>query len=397
MRAKLCLAVLPLLIGLLVDQVLQFSVLADGCFLGRRVAPFDPPLFNDAQRASLERLRRQARGEPPDGSSNAVFDATLGWAPEPGSRRGAYGYDRFGARLGFEPLALRPPEGTRRLMVLGGSFTHGDEVEDHEAWPALLDRSLEQVQVVNLGFGAYGIDQAVLRYRRDGAALEPDEVWLGLMPQALPRLLTVYRPALRHHELSVAFKPRFRLDREGRLDLVPSPVASIDACVRLLEDQDAFFRTLEQTDHWVGNSPASYRPRGTHWTHYLAGARLLMTRIEGQGRDPGPWLADREGELFRLARAVVRALADECSQNGARFRAVLLPDGKSLAACRSSGQAFWQDLLDQLVRDGIEIVDLTGMFLERGIDRDASGWQPGGHYSGRTNQQVAAELQKLLS
>jgi len=397
MRAKLFLMLLPLLLGLLVDQALQFTVLADGRFLDRRVAPYDPPLFNAAQRASLDRLRRAARGRPADASSNAVFDADLGWAPEPGSSRGGCSYDRFGARMGFEPLADRPPAGGRRLVVLGGSFTHCDEVADQEAWPALLDQELESIEVANLGFGAYGIDQALLRFRRDGATLEPDEVWLGLMPQALPRVLTVYRPALRHHELSVSFKPRFVLSGRDELVLVPNPARSVADCVRLLTDQSVFFEALAPVDHWVARFPSAYRPLGTHWSHYLATARLFLTRIEGRGRDPGPWLADRDGELFRLSRAIVRTLSAECRAGGARFRVVLLPDGKSLAFRRKTGGAYWQELLDQLARDGLEIVDLTGMFLEQDLDREAGAFRPGGHYSARTNRLVAARLARLLS
>ncbi|MFH0945438.1 MAG: hypothetical protein V2A76_09605, partial [Planctomycetota bacterium] len=112
MRSKLLLLLLPLLIGLVLDQILQFTALSDGEFRGTPVAPYDPPLFNDAQRESLSRLRRQAAGEPPAFQNNAVFDAELGWCPEPGSSRGDYSYDRFGARTrGTEERPSAPGEG----------------------------------------------------------------------------------------------------------------------------------------------------------------------------------------------------------------------------------------------------------------------------------------------
>ena len=68
-----------------------------------------------------------------------------------------------------------------RALAIGCSFTHGDGVEGAEAWPAVVERSLSGHEVVNLGVGAYGLDQALLRLRRDGPELAPDKVW---MPEA---------------------------------------------------------------------------------------------------------------------------------------------------------------------------------------------------------------------
>ena len=396
MRAKILLLLLLVLIGLSLDQVLQFTVLSDGRFRGTPVAPYDPPLFNDAQRESLERLRRQVAGEPLAWRNNAVFDAELGWSPEPGSSRGDCSYDRFGARI--HDTKARPPahEKEHHLVVVGGSFTHCDEVAHGDSWPAILDESLAEVRVSNLGFGAYGVDQALLRYRRDGTPLQPDEVWLGLMPQAVLRVVTTYRPALRHHDLSVSFKPRLELLDDGDLVLLKNPASSVARTVQLLSDQAAFFEAVRESDLWVARAASAYRPQGSHWSHYFATARLLLTFVERKRRDPAPWLQDQESEVFRLMRAIVLALAAECERGSARFRVVLLPDGKSLASLREQGSAYWQGLLDRLLQDGVEVVDLTGVFAENRVELDAAGWQPGGHYSGKTNRLVASELAKLF-
>ena len=60
MTLKRKLLALALGCGLLLvaDQVFLYAALADGSFLGRRIAPFSPPLFHAQQERSLERLRQ---------------------------------------------------------------------------------------------------------------------------------------------------------------------------------------------------------------------------------------------------------------------------------------------------------------------------------------------------
>ncbi|MFG0317475.1 MAG: hypothetical protein ACF8XB_09390, partial [Planctomycetota bacterium JB042] len=225
-RARFLLPLVPVALLAVADVALNLLALRDGVFLGRAVAPFDPPLFNDAQREALARIRR---GEVKGG---VRFDAELGWEPDPAT--GAYG--PLGERLA--PVDDDPPT-ARRLAVFGGSFTHGDEVDADEAWPAVIDRMRDDWDVLNLGVGAYGPDQAFLRWRRLKDRLDADEVWLGVMPAAAPRVVTVYRPALRHHDGSISFKPRFVVVDGGALRLVANPARPLADVARLVDDQRA--------------------------------------------------------------------------------------------------------------------------------------------------------------
>ena len=55
-RSRLLRAALALAVLALADQLVLFLLLDDGWFLGRRIAPFDPPLFTKNQMSSLERI-----------------------------------------------------------------------------------------------------------------------------------------------------------------------------------------------------------------------------------------------------------------------------------------------------------------------------------------------------
>src|SRR5262245_24588801 len=289
------------------DWLLGRLVLADGWFLGRPVAPFDPPLFSPSQIRVLEQIERDLASEQP--AKAGRFDPELGWCNKPGSGFGEFRYDWAGARIGVAPLARAKAPGVQRVVAVGCSMTHGDEVGAPESWCARADELLPGAEIANLGVAAYGLDQALLRLRRDGWPLEPDEVWLGVLPQAALRVTTRFRPLLDHWSLDVAFKPRFVLE-DGGLVLVPNPARALTDVPRLLHDQRAFLAALGD-DPWVVRARLAYAPRGSSWTHWSFAARVLTTVWERSGReleacfDPGH-------ELGLLYTTIVRTMAREC-------------------------------------------------------------------------------------
>lgn len=393
---RLLLVTGSLLFALALDQLLLFTALSDGQFRGRAVAPFDPPLFNEAQRESLERIRALSEGKLDALPGNVQLDAELGWTTLPDTVRGECAYDSHGSRVvRGAPERGGRNDGVRRVVAIGGSFTHGDEVKGHETWPHLADEQLAQVEVHNLGVGAYGIDQAVLRLGRDGRPLEPDEVWLGLMPSAALRVLTLYRPALRHHDLSVSFKPRFRLGPDGELQLIQNPARSAGELVRLLSDQAAFLDALADGDHWVNRLRSAFLPRGSHWSHHLALGRLALTRMEGGGRDVAAALADPEGDLFRLMKAILCRLHADCERDGVRLRIVLLPDRDGLRSL-AAGQPYWEALLHAVEAEGVSLIDTSPALLAAHALEDGLFWRPGGHYSIRANRVVARAVAEAV-
>ena len=69
------------------------------------------------------------------------------------------------------------------------------------------------VEIWNLAVPGYGLDQEILAYELDGQRFEADEVVLLVSTETLSRL--PYDYIYRKH------KPKFVLDAEGRLELVP--------------------------------------------------------------------------------------------------------------------------------------------------------------------------------
>lgn len=204
--SRLALVLALLLAG--ADQLLHHYWLGNGFLGARRVAPFDPPLFLPRHWSALEDLAGVDLGVPRPGSGLAL-DPLLGWITA-----GA-GHGPIGQRLYDAPP--RAPE-HKRIALIGCSFTYGSEVEAQESWIACLAGLRTDLELTNLGVPGYGLDQALLRWERDvlqAGGPHPDEVWIGLMPTALLRLMSIYRPAENHWSGALFFKPRFEVGAQG--------------------------------------------------------------------------------------------------------------------------------------------------------------------------------------
>jgi hypothetical protein len=99
-------------------------------------------------------------------------------------------------------------------LILGDSFTFGDEVSDNETYSYCLQEMLPHTEVINMGVHGYGHDQMLILLREEGVKYEPDIVILGFLALDMSRNLLKFRDFA---------KPRFALER-GELKLAGTPV-----------------------------------------------------------------------------------------------------------------------------------------------------------------------------
>ncbi len=390
-RRRLAVLLVAVSLGVLADQLVHFLVLRDGWVAGVRIAPFDPPLFSSVQIEAVQRMKRELEEGPPPGRP-IRFDAELGWCHAPSSGSGEDRFDELGGRIAGQPSHHARRPGARRILVFGCSFSYGTEVGALDTWPAQLACLRSDLEVVNLAVPGYGLDQAFLRWRRDGKHLDADEVWLGVLPAASTRVVNLYRPALNHWSVTVAFKPRMRLGADDELTTVPHPARSLEDLLRLTADASAFVEAVGDDDRFVARARIAYLPRGSHWTHHAALGRIALTLFDRIGRDPCTALTDVDGEVFAVTRAIARSMAREVAANGQRFRALVLPGRDDLSRADADGVAPWHALVEAWRGDGLEVLDLTDTLRARGAQDDAALWAAGGHYSPVANAAIAAKL-----
>jgi hypothetical protein len=199
--------------------------------------------FFDHRESVLERLSSQELVEA--AQSNA--DMVLGWrgfGPRTHLEDNCqgveieYSYDAAGARVypGFEA-----PEA--RVIIVGDSYTNGDEVGNDSTYPAKL-AGLLGVSVANHGVGGYGPAQSVLNFTENvGMYPRAEVVVLGIMYENLYRMMNSYRPVLYITSPGYALKPYMA---DGKLMAHPgvSSFSSLESFSQVAND--AF-----DTDFWA--------------------------------------------------------------------------------------------------------------------------------------------------
>ena len=123
------------------------------------------------------------------------YDSELGWIRKPLTEHeesGKYGktkwhIDKNGAR---ENPILEFDKG--KISCYGDSFTFARQVNDNETWTYFLS-GLLKTNIQNFGVGNYGIDQSLLRLKREIKKYPSDMVILGVVPDTISRILSVWK------------------------------------------------------------------------------------------------------------------------------------------------------------------------------------------------------------
>lgn len=152
------------------------------------------------------------------------FDPELGWVRKPNTQKdepGKFGKTTYhigqnGCRSnpGFESLP-------KIISCYGDSFVFARQVNDDHTWEWHLSE-LTKSNVMNFGVGNYGLDQALLRLKREFPKHKTTIVIMGVVPSTIVRILCLWK---HYNEFgnTFGFKPMFHL-KNDKLELIPNPI-----------------------------------------------------------------------------------------------------------------------------------------------------------------------------
>lgn len=154
------------------------------------------------------------------------YDASTGWRPKSNIRNMRV----FGDKLlntnqegfrGTRDFSLRRDTTKTRILLLGDSFTFGEDVSDDETYAHHLGQLLPNVEILNLGVHGYGHDQMLVLLTELGTRYNPDVVLLGFVAADMSRNALAFRDYA---------KPWFTIDHDTlvrRGSPVPTPAESL--------------------------------------------------------------------------------------------------------------------------------------------------------------------------
>lgn len=220
-----------------------------------------------------------------------IYHPVLGWASRPLLRDAtAFGNQVLNTNSrglrGIREFAYERGDEWPRILVLGDSFTFGDEVSDDQTYVHLLQEMLPGAEVINMGVHGFGHDQMLILLQEEGIRYRPDIVMLGFVGLDMGRNLLSFRDFA---------KPSFRME-DGQLVRRGIPVPTPEAVRR---------------SDWA-------RPR------LLDAASLMRYRLSvALGRE--------EGRADRITTHILDEIVRTTESIGAEPIFVYLPEGPSLA------------------------------------------------------------------
>ena len=356
------------------------------------------------------------------------FDAELGWSPQPNTTKQkdtgehlpgeevrtvvTYSTDEYGSRV---CTAADREDSDVRISTYGDSYCFCREVNDDETFQSHLASKLG-THVGNYGGGNYGLDQSLLRLKRQYPEDPTDYVFMVVTASSIARILSVWKHYQEFGNV-LAVKPRYEL-RDGELELVENP---IDRKEDLLHIR-TYAQFLRQHDYhyerWFKPHLVSFpytpdlfgEPDHLRYVFYAAlkdleaeydfsvpgidpderltetNVRLEQPRVEYHER-----LFDEESDLFSAIVGEFVSYADE-----QEFTPVLVMSQQlRYAKYEEEHGAIYGDMMDQL---GEEYPDLKTIEMSEHLTTD-DGVESlyvergeGGHYSPETNERIAEVL-----
>jgi lysophospholipase L1-like esterase len=299
--------------------------------------------------------------------SHSQYDADLGWRNRPSLKiDNLYGpgavfttnTQGFRSPQG-QDYAVQVPAGRYRVVALGDSFTMGYGVGDSASYPAQMQVACALLQTVNMGQGGYGLDQAYLWYRRDGAALDAQVLLVA------PIAHDFYR--MKHDRFVGYAKPVLAVEG-GKLVVRNVPVPA----------------------DWSWRTPAR---RAMAFVNDLALVRLARVLLRGPAAAQAPaqdtFYGDIGDEVFAAAGLALDDLAASGKTRGRTLVLAYLPVEDMLDR-EPSREAQWMQAYAR--RTGVPFIDLVPEFKRLAPAERAAMYRPDKHFSEAGNRLVAQAL-----
>lgn len=325
--------------------------------------------------------------------SYLLYDPELGWSSRPhgSSENGLYSANGDSIRMPSANMAVSkdPRPGVLRISVFGDSFTHGDEVRFEDTWGNRLENNMKALgidtEILNFGMAGYGMDQALLRWRKDGRSFSPDIVIFGLCTENMGRNLNLIRPVYRCQGGVPFSKPRFIIAENGGLKIVNVPAVPPGELIRIIKDPGS----------WDPMKHERWFDERDYTNSFLRKSRLfaLIERFVDKAMQSLKMFKDKnniavtDDESIRLAVKIIREFRDDARSKGSEFYVVFLPSRNEIMAPAGGRDLFCGKLLEYLEKDVKVIHAEYGMRRQADISGVESLFQ--GHYNALGNRCVA--------
>ena len=284
-------------------------------------------------------------------------DPVLGWpAPINFGKNGDRDYS--GSRI--IPAFSNPINSC--ISLYGDSFVWGADVSAKDMWGNILSK-LTNCRVSNYGVPGYGTDQSYLRFHqnlKDNSRI----VILGHLSENILRNLNQYRDIL-DPVFGFNFKPRFVIDTNGSLKLIPIPKFSIKELQEAVKNPKSYLKY----EYFLRDSILD-RIRFT-FPYTISLVRWLIDRIPEKLANKPDWAKfynpEDPSQALLITTKIIESFHKEALLRSKIPVVIIIPTSYDLIYYQKNKEWVYQPLIDSLndkgifpLNIGMRIIDYIG-------------------------------------
>lgn len=319
------------------------------------------------------------------------FSSTLGWSIKENGTSKLYKSNSSGIRSNKE-YALHPPRGIRRVSTFGDSYTHCDEVKNDETWQAFMESYDSNMEVINFGVGAYGLDQAYLRYLEDGRQYKSHIVLIGFMSENIYRNVNTFRPFYVPNTGLPLAKPRFKI-KNDKLSLIPNQFLRLDDYKMLLQHPQKILSNLCINDFYYQKR---YKSNIYDWSPTVRLVKILIYKASNILTKEAIVINGRyneNSESFIVTKKIFGDFYNEAINNKSIPIILIFPNKVDVVRYQRQGKKQYLPILSYFEKRGYKYIDLMDAFENANV-KDLFVYV--GHYSPFANMLVAKYIHNYL-
>ena len=177
------------------------------------------------------------------------FDPELGWVRKPNTEHlenGKYGKVKWTTNFSGARTNPEFEKTESKISCYGDSFAFCRQVNDDETWEHYLSKTF-MINVQNFGVGNYGLDQTLLRLKREYTLNPTKIVIIGVVPDTISRILSMWKHYYEYGN-TLGFKPRFKISNND-LELIKNPIDTKEKFLKytnylnIIQENDFFYKT----------------------------------------------------------------------------------------------------------------------------------------------------------
>ena len=285
------------------------------------------------------------------------------------------------------------------ISTYGDSFVFSRQVNNNETWQWFLSEFTHS-NVLNFGVGNYGIDQSLLRLKREYEQNRTPVVVMGVVPETIARILGVWKHYSEYGNF-FGFKPRFEL-KDEKLTLVRNVIDSKDKLYNIqsylhhFQNHDYFYTNKFRKDmlyfpYSISLTRSARRNMPLIMALSKKKVQKYLGKIKTSSNRPWEMVLERNFEIVRslyrdpdtinLFLKILEDFAAFGKQHKFKPVFLLMPYLQDLLYVKEHG-CFYEDFVSQ-AREILHTIDLTQPLMQ---SNNLSNYYSSDFYGGHLNK-----------